>query len=70
MKKIGQAIFKIIFWRFPRGSWQYDVFCLALILLTIFIKPYFLVNPKKNRIPIRILLSNSQPASPDKLINW
>lgn len=33
-----QSIKKFILWRYERGSWQYDVFCL-LIIAFIFITP-------------------------------
>lgn len=29
---------RILFWKYPRGSWQYDVLC-AFILLFIFLTP-------------------------------
>jgi hypothetical protein len=29
---------KIVFWRYPRGSWQYDILC-GLILVFIFCTP-------------------------------
>ena len=66
MKRAGQILFKILFWNYPRGSWQYDLFCIVLILLTLFIKPGFLVTPKKNHVPIRILLSHQKAPSPTK----
>lgn len=47
MKKFVKTISRIIFWDFPRGTWQYDLFCILLILATIFIKPNFLI-PKNN----------------------
>lgn len=33
-----QALGRVIFWRYERGSWQYDILCL-LILLFIFLTP-------------------------------
>ena len=33
-----QSIKKFILWRYERGSWQYDVFCL-LIIAFIFVTP-------------------------------
>ncbi len=32
------ALGRILFWRYPRGGWQYDILC-ALILLFIFLTP-------------------------------
>jgi hypothetical protein len=32
------AIARVIFWRFRRGSWQYDILC-GLILVFIFLTP-------------------------------
>ena len=29
---------KVVFWTYPRGSWQYDILC-ALILCFIFLTP-------------------------------
>jgi hypothetical protein len=72
MKKIGQILFSILFWRYPRGSWQYDVFCAVLILLTIFIEPGFLLTYHKNKVPIRIIISQTKPVEqvkPVKPIN-
>jgi hypothetical protein len=33
-----KAIARVIFWRFRRGSWQYDILC-GLILVFIFLTP-------------------------------
>jgi hypothetical protein len=33
-----RAIARVIFWRFRRGSWQYDILC-GLILVFIFLTP-------------------------------
>ena len=33
-----RAIARVIFWRFRRGSWQYDIMC-GVILLFIFLTP-------------------------------
>ena len=33
-----RAIARVIFWRFRRGSWQYDIMC-GLILVFIFLTP-------------------------------
>jgi len=33
-----RAIGRVIFWRYQRGSWQYDILC-GLILLFIFLTP-------------------------------
>ena len=35
MAGIGQAIYRMFFWSYERGSWQYDV-AVALILLFVF----------------------------------
>lgn len=34
----GQFLARVIFWRYQRGSWQYDILC-GLILLFIFLTP-------------------------------
>jgi hypothetical protein len=51
MKKLFKIISRIIFWDFQRGSWQYDLFCIVLILATIFIQPKFLIPEKNNKQP-------------------
>ena len=33
-----RAVARVLFWRYKRGSWQYDVAC-AVILLFIFLTP-------------------------------
>lgn len=33
-----RAIARVVFWRYRRGSWQYDILC-GLILLFIFLTP-------------------------------
>ena len=33
-----RAIARVVFWRFRRGSWQYDIMC-GVILLFIFLTP-------------------------------
>lgn len=56
----GQFLARVIFWRYQRGSWQYDILC-GLILLFIFLTPksvfdgsYFrqdeIENPRENAI--------------------
>lgn len=39
LKRLG----KVIFWRYSRGSWQYDILCL-IILLFIFATPPAVFN--------------------------
>jgi len=34
----GQFIARVVFWRYRRGSWQYDILC-GLIILFIFLTP-------------------------------
>lgn len=36
--RLFSALGRILFWRYPRGGWQYDILC-ALILLFIFLTP-------------------------------
>jgi hypothetical protein len=36
--KLLRAVARVVFWRYPRGSWQYDILC-ALILVFIFLTP-------------------------------
>ena len=38
MKRAVNFVGSIIFWRFHRGSWQYDILC-GLILAFIFLTP-------------------------------
>lgn len=33
-----RALARVVFWRFRRGSWQYDIMC-GLIMLFIFLTP-------------------------------
>jgi len=33
-----KALSRVLFWTYPRGSWQYDVLC-VLIILFIFLTP-------------------------------
>ena len=33
-----KALARVLFWTYPRGSWQYDVFCIVIILF-IFLTP-------------------------------
>jgi hypothetical protein len=33
-----QALGRVLFWRYPRGGWQYDVLCAAIIAF-IFLTP-------------------------------
>ncbi len=32
------SVSKVLFWKYSRGSWQYDIFC-GIILLFIFLTP-------------------------------
>ena len=38
LRKLGRAIYRCIFWRYERGSWQYDIMAI-LILAFIFLTP-------------------------------
>ena len=45
MRSVFQAIGRVLFWTYSRGSWQYDIMC-ALILAFIFLTPKeFFVRP-------------------------
>jgi len=37
-RKLLRAVARVIFWRYQRGSWQYDILC-GLILAFIFLTP-------------------------------
>ena len=36
--KLLRAVARVLFWRYQRGSWQYDILC-GLILCFIFLTP-------------------------------
>jgi len=36
--KMRKALARVLFWTYPRGSWQYDVLCIVIILF-IFLTP-------------------------------
>ncbi len=45
MRSFLQAVGRVIFWTYSRGSWQYDILC-GLILAFIFLTPReFFVRP-------------------------
>jgi hypothetical protein len=54
----GTALRKLIFWEFPRGSWQYDL-VVALILVFIFATPreWFGDQPRASKV---VLISNDR----------
>ena len=56
----GGLVRRLIFWDFPRASWQYDV-VVALILVCIFVTPreWFKDQPKTSPV---VLLSSSHNA--------
>ncbi|MBX9601830.1 MAG: hypothetical protein K2X35_12525 [Bryobacteraceae bacterium] len=58
------GIFRLIFWDFPRASWQYDV-VVALILAFIFLTPrdFFKDQPRASSV---VLL----PASHGNAVYW
>jgi hypothetical protein len=58
------GIFRLIFWDFPRASWQYDV-VVALILAFIFLPPrdFFKDQPRASSV---VLL----PASQGHAVYW
>jgi len=37
-KRLLRGVSRVIFWRYERGSWQYDILC-GLILAFIFLTP-------------------------------
>ena len=54
-----KALARVLFWTYPRGSWQYDVFCIVIILF-IFLTPAWVfdrswseetVNSIEERVP-------------------
>ncbi len=38
LREMRKALARVLFWTYPRGSWQYDVFCIVIILF-IFLTP-------------------------------
>jgi len=60
----GSAMKRLVFWDFPRASWQYDV-AVALILAFIFLTPrsYFKDQPR----PASIV---QMPAEPGATVFW
>ncbi|GAB4240382.1 MAG: hypothetical protein Kow00109_15500 [Acidobacteriota bacterium] len=52
---------KVLFWSYPRGSWQYDILC-ALILAFIFLTPKHIFRGEF-RNPDRDTVRQAAPAS-------
>ena len=50
LKKFFQIIGKGLFWAYERGSWQYDLMCLV-ILLFIFLTPRDIFHDRPQEVP-------------------
>ena len=50
-----QAVGRVVFWVYPRGTWQYDILCL-LILAFIFLAPrsFFESSPPETEQPDKV----------------
>jgi hypothetical protein len=61
MKLLGRFFYRVLFWTYDRGSWQWDVSCL-FFLVVIFTTPQdFLMNYAENPLTpdqIRSLVVN------------
>jgi len=45
---MGKLISRVLFWTYPRGSWQYDLLCIIIIFF-IFLSPFwFFDEPKES----------------------
>ena len=45
---MGKFILRVLFWTYPRGSWQYDLLCIIIIFF-IFLSPiWFFDQPKES----------------------
>jgi hypothetical protein len=46
---------RVLLWDFERGSWPYDLVCLILLILLVFVRPAWLddptVPPLRPRLP-------------------
>ena len=67
-----KVLARVLFWTYPRGSWQYDVFCIAIILF-IFLTPARVfdrsrseeaVNSAEELVPPGVLLDMTSRTGP------
>jgi hypothetical protein len=35
MRKLGQALYRIVFWSYERGSWPYDIMVVAIVIFVL-----------------------------------
>jgi hypothetical protein len=65
--KLLRAVGTVVFWRYPRGSWQYDILC-VLILVFIFLTPkdFFTGKLFVKEEPPRQLEEETVPDSPQE----
>jgi len=63
---MANIIKNIIFWNYPRGSWQYDLFCFLLIISTIFFQPSFLKVPEHNQKDKKNTIKHSLTVNSEK----
>ncbi len=57
-----KAISGVLFWTYPRGSWQYDLFCIV-ILCFIFLTPAWIFDKSEDPDTVSSLKEPSSPAA-------
>lgn len=71
-EEVGLTLLKmlgrVIFWRYPRGSWQYDILC-GFILLFIFLTPRAVFDGRafvQKDVPEPAPQEDAEPADEDR----
>ena len=60
LRKLGQVIYRGIFWSYDRGTWQYDVLVI-LILSFVFLTPRsWFVEQKTSPFPASVVLLRTE----------
>ena len=67
---MSRALSKIFFWTYPRGCWQYDLMCVA-ILAFIFLVPVSVLDGSafdqaRNDVPIQEHRARTEANQPDQ----
>jgi len=58
-----KALARVLFWTYPRGSWQYDVFCLVIILF-VFLTPAWVFDRSRSEETVKSLEELAPPEIP------
>ena len=58
-----KAISRVLFWTYPRGSWQYDLLCIMILSFIFFTPTWIFDRPEESAVVSALKESSSPKAS-------